>query len=289
MNIVHLRYFYDSARLGSITKAAQLNRIGQPAISKGIQNLEATFKKDLISHQRNRFQLTEDGEVVFSYCERIFSATDELKDVLSRPLLPSGEVRFACQSSMAESPFLSLAIKSISEKFPNVSLKLMLGRTDVICDWVRGGIADFGISLDNVDFTGFEAQLLRRGFFQLIKSKAFQGSWQKNGVLHTEAKPEVQALRRVCQISDKQPMKSQMVITSWSVIKRFALCGMGVGFVPDYMIQEEVTRQLLVLVEPKTLRVPYEVKIVTKENRYLSKRCQLVISEFVRGCDLKPR
>ena len=64
MNLYHLKYFYDSARLGSMTKAAKLHRIGQPAISKGIQNLEATFKKVLISHERNRFHLTEDGEIV---------------------------------------------------------------------------------------------------------------------------------------------------------------------------------------------------------------------------------
>jgi DNA-binding transcriptional LysR family regulator len=282
MNIVHLRYFYDSARLGSITKAGQLNRIGQPAISKGIQNLEATFKKNLISHQRNRFQLTEDGEVVFSYCERIFSATDELKDVLSKSLVPTGEVRLACQSSLAESLFMSLAIKSICQKYPKISIKLMLGRTDIIRDCLRDGIADFGISLDNVDFTGFETATLRRGFFQLIRHKEDKGDWQQNGVLHTENKPEVQALRQMYQASYQKRMKSQMVITSWSVIKRFSLCGIGVGFVPDYMIQDELTNNQLYLVEPKTLRIPYEIKIITNENKYLSKRCQLVVSEFKR-------
>ncbi|MBL7671005.1 MAG: LysR family transcriptional regulator [Bdellovibrionaceae bacterium] len=289
MNLVHLRYFYDSARLNSMTKAAELHRVGQSAVSKGIQNLEATFRKDLISHQRNRFQLTDNGEVVYSYCEKIFTATDELKDVLFQQLIPAGEVRFACQSSMAESSFLSSVVKTVSEKYPSISLKLMLGRTDIVRDWVQYGVVDFGISLDNVELAGLKAHLLKRGFFYLISGNKDKGSLQHDGILHTESKPEVQALRRMYQARYHERMKSQMVIASWSVIKRFAICGMGVGFVPDYMIQEELMNNLLNLVEPKTLRVPYEIKIVTKEDRYLPKRCQLVISEFISACDLSPK
>ncbi len=84
MNLYHLKYFYDSARLGSLTKASQVNRVGQPAITKAIQNLESTLKKSLISHERNRFQLTEDGETVFRYCDRVFHSMEELKDALSK-------------------------------------------------------------------------------------------------------------------------------------------------------------------------------------------------------------
>lgn len=281
MNLYHLKYFYDSARLGSITKAAQLNRIGQPAISKGIQNLEATFKKVLISHERNRFQLTEDGEIVFSYCEKVFSATDELRDALSNKIKLTGEVRFACPSSMAESPFLSYAIKCIGEKCPGLSLKLMLGRTDLICEWVRNGVADFGISLDNVDFSGFDTEPLLRGFHYLIKSKNYKGDWHQDGVLTIENKREVLALRQLYHSIYNERLKSKMEIGSWSVIKRFVLCGMAIGFAPDYIIQDELKSKSISLVEPKALAVPYEIKIIRKAGKYLSKRCQLVIAEFV--------
>lgn len=280
MNLYHLKYFYDSARLGSITKAAKLNRIGQPAISKGIQNLEATFNKELISHERNRFQLTDDGEVVFLYCEKIFSATDELKDALSHKFVPTGEVRFACPSSMAESSLVSSAIHSISEKYPGISLKFMLGRTDLICEWVRGGIADFGISLDNVDFTGFETETLKSGFHYLIKGKKYKGQWMQDGVLTVENKREVMELRKRYQSIYQNRLLNKMEIGSWSVIKRFVLNGMAVGFVPDYMIQEELKTKSISLVEPKNLAVPYEIKIIRRAEKYLSRRCQLVVSEF---------
>jgi DNA-binding transcriptional LysR family regulator len=285
MNLYHLQYFYDSARLNSITKAAQLNRVGQPAISKAIQNLEANFKKKLISHERNRFQLTEDGQVVFSYCEKIFSATDELKDALANQFVPSGIVRFSCPSSMAESPFLSAAIKSIGEKYPSISLKLMLGRTDIIQQWVKDGVVDFGISLDNVDFTGFDTEPLRRGFHFLIKSKNYNGDWQKDGVLTVENKREVIVLRQLYQSINNERLKVKMEIGSWSVIKRFVLCGMAVGYVPDYVIQEELKNKLISIVEPKKLSVPYEIRIIRKADRYLSRCSQLVISEFVNGSE----
>jgi hypothetical protein len=57
---------------------------------------------------------------------------------------------------------------------------------------------------------------------------------------------------------------------------------MAVGFVPDYMIQEELKSKAISLVEPKTLAIPYEIKIIRKADKYLAKRCQLVIAEFKR-------
>lgn len=280
MNFYHLKYFYDSARLGSITQAARLNRVGQPAISKGIQNLEASFQKNLISHERNRFRLTEEGEVVYSYCEIIFSATDELRDSLAIQRDPVGEVRFACPSSMAESDLVSNCIQSISKKYPRISLKLMLGRTDLICDWVRCGVVDFGICLDNVDLTGFESELLKKGFHYLIRGNAYSGNWKKEGVLTIEGKREVLELRRMYHSIHKERLPSKMEIGSWTVIKKFVRSGLGVGLIPDYMIQEDLKNKTVTLVEPKSLAVPYEVRVIRKPKKYLSRRCQLVLEEL---------
>ena len=39
-NVNHLKFFFDAASLGSVSKAAKKNYVSQSAISQGIKNLE---------------------------------------------------------------------------------------------------------------------------------------------------------------------------------------------------------------------------------------------------------
>ncbi len=279
MNLYHLKYFYDSARLGSITKASQLNRVGQPAISKGIQNLEGVFGKTLISHVRNRFQLTDNGEIIFSYCQKIFSATDEMKDALVKNKAPSGVVRVACPSSIAQVDFFTEALKSINSKYPKVNLRIMLGRTDLVCEWLRSGIVDFGIVVDNVDFGGFTNEILSAGTFNLIGKKGSDVNWHDKGILTVEGKREVQQLKQKYQSQYKDELKIKMEIGSWSVIERFVESGIGIGFVPDFMFKSKSRKYICI--EPKKLSVPYTINLIRKADHYMPGRCQHVVNEFI--------
>ena len=283
MNLYHLKYFYDSARYGSITKAAQLNRIGQPAISKGIQSLEGVFGKTLISHQRNRFQLTEEGVRVYSYCEKIFSATDELKDSLTKSTVPAGMVRIACPSTLAQCDFFTDAVKAIHLQYPLITLKLMLGRTDLVRDWVKNGIADFAIVVDNVDVSGFKVDHLRTGSFYLIQSKEGTHRWQEEGILTIEEKREVQELKKKYKAIHHRDLPIKMEIGSWGVIKKFVQSGVAVGFVPDLMIQEDLKAKKLICIEPKKLSVPYTISLIRKSEKYLTVRCRHVIEELMKS------
>jgi len=285
MNLHHLRYFYDAARFKSITKAAELNLVGQPAISKGIQGLEATLKKTLLAHERNRFQLTDEGEIVFSYCQRIFQTTDELKDSLVKENFLRGDVRFAWQSSMAECDHLTEALKKVNSQHPDIHLKLKLGRTDLVRTWVLSGQVDFGVVIENIDLNGLHTTPLANGIFYLVKCKDYQGDWRKEGVLTIEGKPEAAHLQNLFHSKTGQHLKLKMEIGSWGVIKKFALQGLGVGFVPDYMIQDELKQKNLILVEPKTYAIPYQMKLIRQKTKYTSKKVQVLIEQI---CKLAP-
>lgn len=282
MNLHHLKYFYDSARLKSLTKAAELNSVGQPAVSKAIQSLEASFRKNLLVHERNRFRLTEEGEIVYSYCQKVFRATEEMRDSLTHPHAIRGDVRLGWQSSMAECQFLTKALKSTNDLHPEISLKLRLGRTDLVCSWVTAGWIDFGVVIENLDLSEFETRTLASGQFYLVKSTQYEGNWNRDGVLTVEGKPEVLELQRLYRAKTQQSLKTKMEISSWGVIKKFALEGIGIGLVPDYMVQDELKNKSLMLVEPKSYAIPYKMKLIRKKSSYTSKKDQAVMDEICR-------
>ncbi|WP_232086084.1 LysR family transcriptional regulator [Candidatus Protochlamydia amoebophila] len=59
-------------RQKSISKAAKENFVSQSAISQAIHKLEITLGKQLITHEKKRFQLKIDGLLLLDKCKQIF-------------------------------------------------------------------------------------------------------------------------------------------------------------------------------------------------------------------------
>jgi LysR family transcriptional activator of nhaA len=79
MNYGHLHYFWTAAREGSISRAAEVLRISQPAISRQIQSLEESLGEKLFRKQGRGVVLTDVGRSVFQYADEIFALGRELQ------------------------------------------------------------------------------------------------------------------------------------------------------------------------------------------------------------------
>lgn len=79
----HLFYFYTVVRQGGVNNASEYLRIAQPSLSIQIKTLEDKIQRNLFQKIGRKLELTSEGKVVFSYCERIFGVVDELADYLN--------------------------------------------------------------------------------------------------------------------------------------------------------------------------------------------------------------
>jgi LysR family transcriptional activator of nhaA len=82
LNYHHLLYFWLVAREGSIVRASALLRLGQPAISHQIHQLEAMLGDKLFDHRGRRLVLTDIGKLVFRYADQIFTLGQDLVDTV---------------------------------------------------------------------------------------------------------------------------------------------------------------------------------------------------------------
>ena len=82
INYHHLLYFWQVARLGSITKAAEEMRLAQSTISGQIRTLEEALDEKLFMKSGRNVVLTEVGHVVYRYADEIFHLGKELMDTL---------------------------------------------------------------------------------------------------------------------------------------------------------------------------------------------------------------
>lgn len=79
MNILHMKYAVEVARLGSLNKAAETLIIAQPNISRSIKELEADLGITIFNRSAKGMVLTPEGEEFISYAQSILRQIDEVE------------------------------------------------------------------------------------------------------------------------------------------------------------------------------------------------------------------
>lgn len=92
INYHHLFYFKTIAEEGSVSKAAEKLRLGQPTLSAQLKQFEDTLGVQLFERQHKKLILTEQGKLALDYSKNIFRMGSEMYEVLHdrlKPLRPS--------------------------------------------------------------------------------------------------------------------------------------------------------------------------------------------------------
>lgn len=75
-HLAQYRIFFEVAKAGSISKAAKLLYISQPAISKSILRLEENLEIALFTRTSKGVSLTPEGQIFYEYLKNAFSAIE---------------------------------------------------------------------------------------------------------------------------------------------------------------------------------------------------------------------
>lgn len=79
MNILHMKYAVEVARLGSLNKAAETLLIAQPNISRSIKELESDLGISIFNRSAKGMELTPEGEEFINYAQNILKQIDEVE------------------------------------------------------------------------------------------------------------------------------------------------------------------------------------------------------------------
>lgn len=95
LNLNHLRYFWLTAREGSLTRASRRLQLAPSTVSTQIKALEEAIGQPLFDRRGRSLVLTAHGEVVRQYADEIFALSEELVQSLrdSSPARPMARLR----------------------------------------------------------------------------------------------------------------------------------------------------------------------------------------------------
>lgn len=124
MDLRRLRTFVTVAELGTVSKAALRLRIGQPALSRQISDLQQELGLRLFDRVGRLLVLTSEGEQLLVDCRRVLTdlaAVRERADALRHG--DRGVLKIAAPPHTIES-VLSSFLPGYAERFPNVHVEL---------------------------------------------------------------------------------------------------------------------------------------------------------------------
>lgn len=152
MELRVLRYFLESCRLGSITKAAEKMNVTQPTMSRQIKDLEYELGEKLFERSNYLIKLTKAGELLRDRAEDILSMADKTVDDFKaiKTDVVTGDILIACAESRNIS-FLAKCINKVKQSHPGINFHLYAGDSERALEKLDKGLFDFAVIVENVD------------------------------------------------------------------------------------------------------------------------------------------
>lgn len=140
-----LQVFHTVARLLSFTKAAEALHMTQPAVTFQIRQLEEYFNTRLFDRTHNRISLTEVGDTVYAYAERIIALYNEMDNQV-RKLTGDviGLLVIGASTTIAEYVLPGL-LGEFQSRFPQLKVRLNVSNSVGVVHMVENNEVDVGI------------------------------------------------------------------------------------------------------------------------------------------------
>jgi DNA-binding transcriptional LysR family regulator len=145
---------------GTVTSAAQVLHVSQPAVSRLIRDLERTLKIVLFERRGNRLEPTAEAGHLFTEVERTFVGLSRISQFAEDlRVRRAGSLRIAGMPAVT-CGFLSRQIGRLAARRPELAITLHGMPSHLIAEGVAAGRYDFGIAEASVDRPGLIVETL---------------------------------------------------------------------------------------------------------------------------------
>ena len=287
INLNQLRAFFLTVREKSMTKAAEALFVTQPAVTMQIKALEESLGVKLLKKRGKLLELTDAGNLLFGYAERVFQVVDEMEHVLRRYSdMSGGSLIIGTTRSFARHLMPGL-LSRFQEQFPTVKVSLEVGSSQEIADDLREfrydlaiiGKLSYGNTLRVIDYSREEFCLVTSPIHRFAAEKTISLKQLKNEpiIIREEGSGSRYAILSLLREHGIIP---SVLIEAGSVqfIKEYVMKGRGISFLYVPEVELEVKMGLLRSLRIEEGPILVQTVIVFPRNVELS----LPAREFLR-------
>jgi len=146
MNLRRLKYFVKIVDIGSLTQAAQVLFIAQPALSQQLATLEAEVGQQLLVRTQRGVTPTEAGKVLYRHAQIILRQCDQaMSDIASASQGLSGQVSVGMAPGTAAATLALPLLRRVRARHPGILLYLNESYGTKLSELIMNGSMDLAV------------------------------------------------------------------------------------------------------------------------------------------------
>ncbi|HDX9589345.1 TPA: LysR family transcriptional regulator [Bacillus pseudomycoides] len=161
MDFRQLHYFKEIVKQGSISKAAEVLHIAQPPLSQLLKKLENDLGTTLIHRYRQKWELTETGEILYQYANQMLMQIQDVKQRIQEIEQGIGGTVSIGVSSACSNMLIDY-VSMFRTRYPNVKINIVTGNSEELLTRLEQREIDVALLLRLGNSKQYEMKLLKK-------------------------------------------------------------------------------------------------------------------------------
>ena len=277
-----LKVFCTVVETKSFSRASEIIRLTQPAVSLQIQALEEIFETKLFDRSGSDITLTKAGEIFYKYAQEInslYMSADKELDGFVTPF--KGIVKIGASSTIGNY-VLPAVISGFRRKFPKIDIHLVINNTKNIVDFLNAGKIDIALVEGDIKKQKLAVEKLISDEMVLIMSPLHPLAKRSTvSILEVAKEPFVireegsgtrQMIEKFLIRHGIQPqnLKIEFIMGSMESIKGAVEEGLGVTIISKWAVRKEKKQGTLKTAKFKEEKFVRDFSILYRKSKDLS-------------------
>lgn len=169
MNLRRLKYFVKIVDIGSLTQAAEVLHIAQPALSQQVATLENELDQQLLIRTKRGVTPTEAGKILYSHARTILRQCEQAQTaVINAGQVLSGQVSIGLAPGTAASSLTMPLLQTVRDQFSEVLVYLHENSGSSLNEKVMNGQLDMAVLYDRAPTAGINSMALMKEELYLV-------------------------------------------------------------------------------------------------------------------------
>ena len=262
INLDLYRIFYIVAKNGSISAAADILYISQPAITFQIKKLEEQLGVSLFTRTKRGVILTDEGSTLFEYVEKAMNDINNGESALSNlKNLDSGIIRIGSSTTVCKHVVMPY-LEKFHELYPKIEIQIVNNlTTNLIKDLRNGNLDILFLNLPMNEDKDLKITPIKdvqdifvgnKKFYDLTGGKVLLKDLDKYPLIFQKLPSNTRSYLNNYLKDNNTDLKPQLEVVSYNLIMDLVGAGFGIGYATKEFIKQELENNTLfeIKVEP---------------------------------------
>jgi LysR family nitrogen assimilation transcriptional regulator len=250
MELRQLRYFVAIVDHGSLSRAALVLHVAQPALTQQLRKLEQELDVQLLHRSAQGVQSTDAGKLFYEHAQAILKQVADAKSALTQSAdRPAGSVTLGLPHSISGALALPL-LMAARTRYPDITLQLTEELTGNLTEQLKSGRINLAILFDDGQLTQFsstalideEMRFICRADSPFVQqgqaislAQALAATLILPGLQHG-VRPGIESVARAAGLT----LANVIEINSITILKSAIMAGMGATILPLAPLQADI-------------------------------------------------